>query len=622
MSAIFGILHTDQSPVDNRQAAAMQQALHHWGPDGQKTLGAGNVVLGQQLLFNTPQAQLETLPCQTEEGLMLTAEARLDNRDELCGQFNIAQADRARTPDGALILRAYETWGEGCPDHLLGDWSFAVFDPAKQKLFLARDHHGNTALYYYQNARRFVFASSRSALLAIDAPRRLNELFLAQLLVSWHAFHGAQTIDRDIMRLPPAHAMTVTPEETRVWQYWHLADTPELQLGSFEAYVEGLLEVYTEAVRCRLRTHRPVGATLSGGLDSGSVTALAARELQQRGQRLAAFTSVALHDVENTVGPNRFGDELAYAQASATHCSNVDLYPVNAANMTPIAGARRSITLLQEPLFAASNFYWMLELLQTAQGQGLGVLLTGQGGNATVSWRGWPELHSLRLMRKRHGWRGVARHLLPTALLRAVQLARSRRARWQHSAIKPEFARRLNLARRRAAAIGGDDSPVESCKTARAVRHSMMQPGSNMVGGIWAELGAAFQMEIRDPTLDRRVMSYTYSIPDHVFAGENGEERRLIRAAMDGLLPDTVRLNRERGRQAADLGRRLQTSADEVEDMLARLKKGPALNYLNLARMREVWADVQADPGPLTTHRATTILMRGIGAGFFLNEVW
>lgn len=622
MSAIFGLCHMDGSPVPTEHVVAMREALTVWGPDGQETIVAGNVALGQQLMLNTPEARYERLPCQTEGGLLFTAAGRLDNREELCAHFAIAHSERPQTPDGALMLRAYETWGENCPDRLLGDWALAVFDPAQQRLFLARDHHGNTSLYTFEDGRRFAFASSRSALLAIGAPRRLNELYLAQMLVSWPAYHGRHTIDRDIKRVPPSHALTVTPERTRSWQYWRLEDTPELQLSSFEDYVEGLLEVYDEAVRCRLRAIRPIGVTLSGGLDSGSVTALAARALDREGQRLAAYVSVPLIDVSEMVGPSRFGDELAYAQATANYGGNVDVYPINAAHKTPVAAAREGVRLMEEPAFAAGNYYWLLALMEEAQRHGVGVLLTGQGGNATISWVGRPELRSLRRMLAQQGWRSALKLALPIPVLRAVQQARSVRAGWAHTAIHPDFARRLNLAWQRASAIGSDPSLLESGKTARAWRRAIIQPASSFAGAIWAEKGAAFQLEVRDPTIDRRVMAYTYAVPDAFFDDEQGQDRRLIRAAMTGLLPDEVRLNRKRGLQAADLGFRLQKSANEVEQILAQLQSAPASGYLNVTRMRQVWDDVLQGPELQSTHLAVTILLRGISAGIFLNSVY
>ena len=620
MSGIFGLFHLDNSPVSETDLNKMAAAMAHWGPDGRSQIVSGSIGLGQLMLHNTPQAQLEKLPRQTTSGLLLTAEARLDNRTELCQLFGIPHPDREATTDSQLIELAYDKWGESCPDHLLGDWSFAIWNPQTQRLFVARDHHGNTSLYYYQDSIRFLFASSREALLAMGVPRRLNELYLAQVLISWSAYHGERTIDLDIYRLPPAHAMTVTPQETAVHRYWRLEDTPELNLPTFADYVAGFLEVYTEAVNCRLRSSKPIGVTLSGGLDSGSVAALAARTLASKGERLTAFTSVPLYDVQNTVGPTRFGDETDYAQETAAFYSNIDHQLLNASETTPLDGIRRILAIRNEPGHAGGNFYWIADMLQTAQQQGIGTLLTGQGGNATISWLGAPELASLKALWQAEGWKATAKKLMPLFLLRAWRYRAINRHNWAGTAIHPEFAQRINLTAQQVAVMGQDNSLPESWKTPRDKRYAMIKPGSNLLGTIWAEIGAGFHLEVRDPTFDKRVLMYTIAIPDHFFRGINKEDRWLLRTAMAELLPESVRLNPKRGRQAADLVQRLQNTSENVERILTDLIGTEAANYIELHKLQTVWHTIQADLSKENSIKAVTILMRGLNASLFLNK--
>ena len=116
--------------------------------------------------------------------------------------------------------------------------------------------------------------------------------------------------------------MTVTPQGMRIWRYWRLEETPVVRLPKREEYVQGFLEIYDEAVRCRLRSHHPVETTLSGGLDSSSVTALASCALGGLGKRLTAFTAVPVYDTSASVEPTRFDDETDFAAATAAHCSN------------------------------------------------------------------------------------------------------------------------------------------------------------------------------------------------------------------------------------------------------------------------------------------------------------
>lgn len=622
MSGIFGFFNKDGAPVDPALLETMRDAMAYWGPDGSSVWHDGPCGLGQLLLYNTPEALHERLPRAVDGGrLAITAEARLDNRDDLCDRFGISPPERPQTPDSDLILHAYETWGEDCPDHLLGDWSFAIWNPTERRLFLARDHHGNTALFYHHDAHRFAFASSRKALLALGVSRRLNELYLAQVLVSWTAYHAAATIDLDISCLPPAHAMTITSERLDVQRYWYLEHTPELRLPSFDDYVEGFREVYAEAVRCRLRSYRPVGVTLSGGLDSGSVAALAARELRQQGKTLPAFTSVPVGDVGNTVGPSRFGDETPFAQATARHAGNIVLHTLTSEQISPVAGTRRSLEMLDTPSHAPSNAFWIQDILETAQQQGLGTLLTGQGGNATISWTGAPEFYSLRSLVREKGWKAAAKRAVPSLLWQPYLQWRVERKAWSGTAIAPGFARRLELARRWSKAAVRDTILPDSWRRPRDRRFAIIQPGRSFLGSLWAVNGAACGLEVRDPTLDKRVLAYTLAIPDPVFAGSNGLGRWLIREAMAGLLPDEVRLNRRRGRQAADLGYRLLHSASEMDKALAELSASEwVMRYLDVERMRVVWAGLQAEVNAETTHRAVTILLRGLMAGMFLTS--
>lgn len=451
----------------------------------------------------------------------------------------------------------------------------------------------------------------------------------AQLLISWPAYHGPQTIDLDIQRLPPAHALSLSPAGLRTWRYWRLEDTPELRLRRLADYVDGFREVYDQAVRCRLRSHRPVGTTLSGGLDSGSVTALAARALAERGERLTAFTAVPQFDTSRTVGPQRFGDETQFAAATVAHCGNVDHILLDSAGVTPLQGIHRTLALMSEPSHAASNFFWITDLIDQAQARGLGTLLTGQGGNATVSWTGAPGLRSaLGALQQsgwsKAGWKAMLRRGLPLPLLRQIRRWQALRLDWSGAAIHDDFARRLDLAGLRIAAMGADITLNETWRGPRDMRFAIIQPGASRIGDLWARRGGIDGLEVRDPTLDKRVMAYCLSVPDPVFDGDRSRgaqapiDRWLIRAAMDGLLPDEVRLNRKRGRQSADLAGRLLAERDAIDQALALIDQPPVNGYLDLAKMHRAWADVQAEATAMSTHRAGSILLRGLMAGLFL----
>jgi len=639
MSGICGIFHLDGQPATPETMAAMMAAMDYWGPDGSGVWREGPVGLGHLLLHNTPESLGEQLPLETASGdLVITAHARIDNREELFAALGVPYPERPAMPDSSVILKAYEKWGEDCPDRLLGDWCFAIWNARSRKLFLARDHHGNTGLYFHGNDRLFAFASGLKGLLALpEVPRRLNELRIAQILVAWPE-GGQPTCYLDIRRLPPAHALTVSPQGTRVWRYWYLEATPPLRLSSDEQYVEAFRDLYAEAVRCRLRSLRPVGVMLSGGLDSGSVAALAARELRAQGRRLPAFSSVPLYDTEGLVKPYQFGDERPFIEATCRQAGNLEVTYSRAEQVTPLEGIRRGLILHDEPGLAASNYFWMVALQEEARAQGIGAMLTGQGGNATVSWeapgylaalaRGghWQtlckELIAWKSIHHRPLWRAfagqVVKPLLTPWLSYRYRLFPNGKAPWaDYAAIHPQFARRLRLAEQMYER--GHDPTFPPRLDSREYRYAIILPGGSLLGCLGQEWGAGFGMEDREPTLDKRLLEFCLAIPDDQHF-RNGWNRWLLRRALEGLLPPTVLDNPRRGVQAADLGWRLRDCWQEVDAALDKLEKSPtANNCLTIERMKNILYQLRTRIDQPITWQCGTILLRGLMVGLFLQ---
>ena len=639
MSGIFGILNFDGQPVAHKNLEAMLAGMAYWGFGASSFWQGENVGIGRLLLHNPPVAGAESLPLQHPTGgLVLTAQARIDNRDDLWPVI-ASRTEAKQSPDSELIAHAYLRWGEECVQHLTGDWAFAAWDPREHKLFLARDHCGISNIYYCRQPHFFAFASSIKGLLALpDVPKRPNLQSLARLLTVW-AGDGEndreQTAYEEIFRLPAAHTLTITPDKVEMRRYWHLENTPPLRLGSDDEYLEAFLDVYREAVCCRLRTsaspawgERKVGATLSGGLDSGSVCALAARELRSCGGRLPVFTSVPMFATQSTTPPGWFGDESPLVEINRRYIGNLDVHYIRAEAFSPLAGMRRALEVHDRPMHAAGNEYWLNALLETARQQGLGILLTGQVGNATISWGGTAEnprssdlsgqwqILCRKLIRSRSSpWKMVRQHVLRPIVARTQRVFRSA-APWEaYSAIHPQWARSLDL-RRRMKASGHDPYFMQPSDPHQA-RFQMLSFADG-VAGIWEEMGRAYGLEVRDPTMDKRLMEFCLAIPDEQYR-LNGQDRSLIRRAMQGLLPDEVRLNRRRGLQAADLGYRLLAELPEVQAMLTRLEQSTlACQVLDLAKMKGVLQALQKEVNARTTATCEMILARGMLAGMFL----
>lgn len=296
MSAIAGIYYLDDRRVNRADLARMIDILAHRGPDGSNIWSERAVGFGHRMLWTTPESLLEKLPLVNQSGdLAITADARIDNRDELIAALAFNDRPSEKITDSQLILAAYEKWGDRCLEHLLGDFAFAIWDGRNQIVFCARDHFGVKPFYYYYRAGQvFVFASEIKALLCLsEVPRRLNEVRIADYLTAMME-DKSNTSYQGILRLPPAHTMTVSyGGGIRLRSYWSVDPSRELRLNSDEEYADAFRELFTEAVRCRVRSAFPVGSHLSGGLDSSYITCIA-RELlpQEAGSVLHTFSNI------------------------------------------------------------------------------------------------------------------------------------------------------------------------------------------------------------------------------------------------------------------------------------------------------------------------------------------
>ena len=603
MSGIYGLVRFDGG-IDAAQPRAMRDAMSYWGPDG--GLHVSSVAsLGALVSHDEPEGGSAVLSLR--DGALLAATARLDNRDELLAQFDLPRdAD-----DRRLVAAAWERWGERACEQLFGDWSFAMWDPRGRRLVLARDHFGNTALYYHRGARSLLFGSSRKALLALpEVPRRLDELRLAQHLAFW-VTDGGLTLHDGILRLPPGHQLVATESSFRISRYWHPEELPELRLRDDREYVDAFVERYDAAVRARLRTKRRVATTLSSGLDSGSVTALAARALADRPDALTAFTAVPLYpEIAQTV-PRVVVDEWDLAHRVAERSGIADHRRLTAGSVTTLAAFERSLFLHDEPEYAAANLHWIIGLLEESRDAGAGVLLIGQLGNGGVSWSGDQQrpLRSLLSGRFADSWKAIREYQRNrrTSFARAVwaQIVRPMQVRakafafrrgWSslamgHNLMAPEFARRMDIAARIRAA--GYDPLQSAILDARAQQLRVLLPDINPIGAIWHEAGAGYRLDALDPTADVRLLEFVLRIPDEQFVrGTN--DRWLMRRGMEDLLPPEVQWNVRRGRQGADLPLRLRAEGEALDAAVARLAVSPIVaEYLDTAAMQKRWAAVR-----------------------------
>ncbi len=556
----------------------------------------------------------------TADRCIAVADAVLDNRDELLAQWSGPSAPDASCPDDLLVCRAWQQWQLQCVDHLLGDWVLGVWDAAAHCLTLVRDHHGNSALFSVQTPRCLAFSSARQALQALPfVTRELDELAMACTLVHLNP-PGQRTLFRDIACLPPAHWMQWRQGTLRTRRYWYPEDTPLWLDQKEETYAEALVAGIQDAVSPAVTRAQHPSLTLSGGLDSGAIAALVPEPLV-----LTAYCAVPIHDTQRHWPAGAVANEWALARLTAEHTGIPTLHPVRADTLDPLQGIAYMLQVNGEPSVGAGNMYWIADLLHMAAMNGHDLLLTGQQGNGTISWYGRPWSRSFRELAQHRSVLVALRHKVIRPLLRHGFVTLYNRCvgspePWlRKTLIQPGLAQRVHLREYVAETAFGfwfqNFHPDP-----RHYRLQAIEPGTSRVGTRWAERGQHHKVRLRDPTASKALIELCLSIPDTVWSGPRGTDRRLIRQAMQNRLPREVTGTLARGRQSSDLFQRLQALEPGVTAVLARLQQnGQVVDCLDMARARRTWQTLCQTPFDYRHQQQCLIeVMPALAMGLFL----
>ncbi len=283
MSGIAGVYYLDGRPVEQADVERMLDSIAHRGPDGSGVWVDGSVGLGHRTLWTTPESLHEKLPLANKTGeFVITADARIDNRDDLFRALEFDGRLRETITDSEIILAAYEKWGESCPERLLGDFAFAIWDGRKKKLFCARDPVGIKPFFYYFDGKTFYWGSEPRVIYEDSKISKEPNLTLISLYLLNRFDEREETLYQNIYRLPPSHFMVLEDGSLRKKQYWDIDPNHTIRYKTDKEYAEHFLSLFKEAIRARLRSHGPVGALLSGGLDSSSIVCTAQMLNQER----------------------------------------------------------------------------------------------------------------------------------------------------------------------------------------------------------------------------------------------------------------------------------------------------------------------------------------------------
>ncbi len=541
MSGIVGIYDRNGAPVDRALLQALAHFLSYRGPDWRDTWSSGPIGFGHTMLRTTRESQVERQPASLDGRLFITADARIDCREELrtkLAQKNHGAPSRTAS-DSDLILHAYVAWGADCVQHLRGDFAFAIWDARKKLLFCARDHFGVKPFYYAEPGELFLFSNTLDCLRQHpDVSERLNDAAIGDFLLFGLNCDVATTTFRDIRRLPAAHAMTITSQGLRIERYWSAPTDGRIRYHRAKDYIEHFQILMQAAVADRTRVEH-AGILLSGGLDSGTVAATA-RELSRSAggtQDLRAYT---------VVYESLFRDEEgAYAQETAKFL-NIPIQIIPMDHVQPFERWNDPALSMPEPMDdpCFAGLFDQFRAIST----GCRVVLTGEGNDSLMYFRMWPYVKDMvrnrewrRLVAEtsRHAW--IRPSPLPGIWRRAKNLF-SKNApapeypRW----LAPDFARRLNLPER--AKQWSRLAPVST-------PHPVLPEGhASLSAPHWSQMfelenaGVTHcPVEVRHPFFDLRIVNYLLALPPFPLFFE----KKLLREVVAGRLPESIRTRRK-----------------------------------------------------------------------------
>jgi asparagine synthase (glutamine-hydrolysing) len=543
----------------------MVERLRHRGPDasGVEAVGGQSLAVG---LGHTRLAILDPSPAgrqpmrDTGTGNWITCNGEVYNYWKLRQVLSASLTPWISRTDTEVVLRAYARWGQGCLDHLDGMFAFAIWDARRQRLFLARDRLGIKPLYYHAGDGFFLFASEVGALVAsgLVAPR-LDPIALWQYL-TYQSIPTPRTLLQGVRSLPPGSWLTVdatgTIDEGRYWDPFQNA-SPAARAATEPEGRRRVGELLRDAVANHLVSDVPLGAFLSGGVDSSAIVAL----MREAGHTPRTFSVVF------TEGSY---DEARYARqiADRFHADHAEILLTEGDLLDQLPDA---LAAMDQPTGDGINTY---VLARAVRSRGMKVALSGLGGDELFA--GYPSSNRLRRVARGlrfWGYSPEAVRSLAGKGIRAVgrsSVAATKTAALVESdgtlaATYPVMRQVLSLRQRRALLrepwlelAGGAPDPYVNLLHEAYTRAPWAGPLTQLAyaeGRTYMhdvllrdtdQMSMAHALEVRVPLLDHRLVEYVMGLPDsHKRPG--GTPKRLLVESLGGLLPADIVQRPKRG---------------------------------------------------------------------------
>jgi asparagine synthase (glutamine-hydrolysing) len=556
MCGIAGLIRFDGKPIDVRLLRKMAAIQRHRGPDDEGFYHDGLVGLAFRRLAILDLTPTGHQPMATADGtLWIVFNGEIYNHAQLRVELMAKGYHFRSTSDTEVILAAYQEWGEACLSRFNGMWAFAIWNQQTRQLFCARDRLGIKPFYYHSNVNRLLFASEIKTLFADqDVRPRPLESTVYNYLVYGRVQSLAQTFWQEIHQLPAAHYMLVDDTGIVFHRYWHLDHTQYKLTIDDKSALEEFSHLLHDSIRLRLQSDVPVGTCLSGGLDSSTIVGIANRILFDG---IHSPDRTVVGDYQKTfsacyVDPSFDERPFIHRVVADTAAKSHEIFPQAEGLFSEL---EQMIWHQDEPV-SSTSIYAQWCVMRAAREAGVVVMLDGQGGDeVTGGYQPYYWTHIAGLLRSlrlkevvsetQGGWgsriRPTRTDLLGTAYafmpMSVQSFAKASQKHWQ--------AREW---------LGSDFSfslPQSQIHSTHPTWLGQYLERDLLLDSIPALLkyedrsSMAHSIEARVPFLDYRLVEFMASMPDKMKI-RNGQMKWLLRQAIQGVVPEAVRLRRDK----------------------------------------------------------------------------
>ena len=553
MCGICGIISIDTKSSTENDILKLVASIQHRGPDAQGIwLNKNNTVaLGHSRLSILDLSDLGKQPMSyLNERYQMVLNGEIYNFIEIRQELiNKGYAFKSET-DTEVVIAAYHEWGIHAMDKFNGMWAFAIYDQLKNETILSRDRFGVKPLYYYKNDKKFIFASEVKAIhqhLGFNHP--LDQLVVKNILAG-KAYNQSttKTYLKEVFTLPGGYYLTLKNGEIKIHEWYTLKKVTVPK--SFEEQAIQLKQLLIDSCKLRLRSDVPVGTCLSGGVDSGSISAVISKMNIPREDRFNTFS----HRSFCASFPNTPIDESKSASFLANRLGmQLDVVVIT----PPSKEDLEKVMQCCDGQMHAIAFYPKWKLYQHIKKQKITVTLDGQGPDEMLGGYSYvyDALKAAIELRKPFWFYDVyktyasqgettqwsakknAKKALKQVIISAAWLPFSKIKKW----VLKNKKKSINEEQLQPVKI----NPSFTNTLDNSLYEQFFQDPLPSILNQYDRCSMASGVECRMPFMDYRIVEYIFSLPVESKVG-NGYTKRVLREAMTGILPDEIRLNKQK----------------------------------------------------------------------------